>query len=196
MVLTKAIDKGELRYLIKTDAYRDWNAKFFFLTITNNNMRAIMDKTATIDFFYNKNEDWESTYNNQNFFEYNLQRMRYLVVDTTYLKNNLFQGCVDLATLEVKNSLQFERLKLYTLEQLLELGEINEWDWLGDDFEHMWQYLNFIQSHHKEFNYNTRIMGEDEYMDIFAYTIPEKFREGALREAYLEGQADAEKGLS
>jgi len=60
----------------------------------------------------------------------------------------------------------------------------------------MWQYLNFIQSHHKEFNYNTRIMGEDEYMDIFTYTIPEKFREGALREAYLEGQADAEKGLS
>jgi hypothetical protein len=159
-------------------------------------MRAIMDKTATIDFFYDKNEDWEATYNNQNFFEYNLQRMRYLVVDTTYLKNNLFQGCVDLATLEVKNSLQFERLKLYTLEQLLELGEINEWDWLGDDFEHMWQYLNFIQTHDKEFNYNTRIMGEDEYMDIFAYTIPEKFREGALREAYLEGQADAEKGLS
>jgi len=35
MVLTKAIDKGELRYLIKTDAYRDWNAKFFF----NNNNR-------------------------------------------------------------------------------------------------------------------------------------------------------------
>jgi hypothetical protein len=39
-------------------------------------------------------------------------------------------------------------------------------------------------------------MGEDEYMDIYGYTIPEKYREGALREAYLEGQADAEKGLS
>tara|TARA_S200000501_G_C20291000_1_gene511532 strand:+ start:111 stop:254 length:144 start_codon:yes stop_codon:yes gene_type:complete len=34
MVLTKANDEGELRYLIKTDAYRDWNAKFLFLTIT------------------------------------------------------------------------------------------------------------------------------------------------------------------
>ena len=34
MVLTKAIDKGELRYLIKTDAYRDWNAKFFLTIIT------------------------------------------------------------------------------------------------------------------------------------------------------------------
>ena len=195
MVLTKAIDKGELRYLIKTDAYRDWNAKFFFLTITNNNMRAIMDKTATIDFFYNKNEDWESTYNNQNFFEYNLQRMRYLVVDTTYLKNNPFEGCVDLATLEVKNSMQFERLKQYTHEDLQNLCEVNEWDWLGDDFEHMWQYLNFIQDHDKDFNYNTRIQGEDEYMQIHAYKIPEKYRQGALREAYLQGQIDAEQGL-
>ena len=34
MVLTEANDEGELRYLIKTDAYRDWNAKFLFLTIT------------------------------------------------------------------------------------------------------------------------------------------------------------------
>ena len=153
-----------------------------------------METKTKIDFFYDKNEDWESTYNNQNFFEYNLHRMRYLVVDTE-LKNNPFEGCVDLETLEVKNSMQFERLKQYTHEDLQNLCEVNEWDWLGYDFEHMWHYLNFIQDHDKNFNYNTRTMGEDEYMDIYGYTIPEKYREGALREAYLEGQADAEKGL-
>lgn len=149
---------------------------------------------TTIDFFVDPKEDWESTYNNQNFFEYNLHRFRYLVVDTQ-LDNNPFEGCVDLETLEVKNQLSFERLKQYTHEDLCKLGEVNEWDWIGDDFEHMWQYLNFIQDHDKDFNYNTRIQGEDEYMQIHAYKIPEKYREEPLREAYLEGQADAEQGL-
>ena len=149
---------------------------------------------TTIDFFVDPKEDWESTYNNQNFFEYNLHRFRYLVVDTQ-LDNNPFEGCVDLETLEVKNQLSFERLKQYTHEDLCKLGEVNEWDWIGDDFEHMWQYLNFIQDHDKDFNYNTRIQGEDEYMQIHAYRIPEKYREEPLREAYLEGQADAEQGL-
>ena len=149
---------------------------------------------TTIDFFVDPKEDWESTYNNQNFFEYNLHRFRYLVVDTE-LDNNPFEGCVDLETLEVKDQLSFERLKQYTHEDLLKLGEVNEWDWIGDDFEHMWQYLNFIQDHDKDFNYNTRIMGEDEWMKIHAYNIPEKYREGALREAYLQGQIDAEQGI-
>ena len=154
-----------------------------------------METRAQIDFFYDNNEDWESTYNNQNFFEYNLHRMRYLVVDTP-LKNNPFEGCVDLETLEVKDLKAFDLLYSLDHKDLLKLCEVNEWDWIGDDFEHMWQYLNFIQDHDKNFNYNTRIMGEDEYMDIYGYTIPEKYREGALREAYLEGQRDAEKGLS
>ena len=154
-----------------------------------------METRAKIDFFYDKNEDWESTYNNQNFFEYNLHRMRYLVVDTE-LTNNPFEGCVDLETLEVKNQLAWERLKQYTHEDLLKLGEVNEWDWIGDDFEHMWQYLGFIADHDKTFMYNTRIMGEDEYMDIYGYNIPEKYQQGELREAYLAGQSDAEKGLS
>jgi hypothetical protein len=149
---------------------------------------------TTIDFFVDPKEDWECSYNNQNFFEYNLHRFRYLVVDTQ-LDNNPFEGCVDLETLEVKNQLSFERLKQYTHEDLIKLGEVNEWDWLGDDFEHMWQYLNFIQDHDKDFNYNTRIQGEDEYMQIHAYKIPEKYRQGALREAYLQGQIDAEQGL-
>jgi hypothetical protein len=153
-----------------------------------------METRAQIDFFYDKNEDWESTYNNQNFFEYNLHRMRYLVVDTP-LRNNPFEGCVDLETLEVKNSMQFERLKQYTHEDLLKLCDVNSWDWIGDDFEHMWQYLNFIQDHDRDFNYNTRIQGEDEYMQIHAYRIPEKYREEPLREAYLAGQVDAEQGL-
>ena len=149
---------------------------------------------TTIDFFVDPKEDWESTYNNQNFFEYNLHRFRYLVVDTE-LDNNPFEGCVDLETLEVKNEMQFERLKQYTHDDLIKLGEANEWDWIGDDFEHMWQYLGFIADHDKTFMYNTRIMGEDEWMLIHAYKIPEKYQQGELREAYLAGQSDAEQGV-
>lgn len=152
-----------------------------------------MTKT-TIDFFYDKNEDWESTYNNQNFFEYNLHRMRYLVVDTE-LKNNPFEGCVDLETLEIKDQLAFDSLSVTPFESLIAISNNNEWDWIGDDFEHMWQYLGFIADHDKTFMYNTRIMGEDEYMNIHAYNIPKKYQQGELREAYLAGQSDAEMGL-
>jgi len=150
---------------------------------------------AKIDFFYDKNEDWESTYNNQNFFEYNLHRMRYLVVDTE-LKNNPWYGCVDLETLEIKDQLAFDSLSVTPFESLIAISNNNEWDWIGDDFEHMWQYLAFISDHDKTFMYNTRIMGEDEYMHIYGYNIPEKYQQGELREAYLAGQSDAEKGLS
>ena len=113
---------------------------------------------AEINFFYDKNEDWESTYNNQNFFEYNLHRMRYLVVDNDWLKNNPFGRCVDLGTLEITNQLAFDRLKQYTLKDLLELCDVNSWDWIGDDFEHMWQYLEFICDHDKTFMYNLSLI--------------------------------------
>ena len=154
-----------------------------------------METRAKIDFFYDKNEDWESTYNNQNFFKYNLHRMRYLVVDTE-LKNNPFEGCVDLETLEIKDQLAFDSLSVTPFESLIAISNNNEWRWIGDDFEHMWQYLNFITDHDKTFMYNTRIMGEDEYMHIYGYNIPEQYQKGDLREAYLAGQSDAEKGLS
>ena len=147
---------------------------------------------AEINFFYDKNEDWESTYNNQNFFEYNLHRMRYLVVDTE-LTNNPFEGCVDLETLEVKNQLSFDRLKQYTLKDLLDLCEANEWDWIGDDFEHMCEYFNFVCGHLGTHTYTTQVMNDYEYLDVEMIKIPEQYLSNPLaKRAYLEGVQDAE----
>ena len=155
-----------------------------------------MKTRAKIDFFYDKNEDWESTYNNQNFFEYNIERLRWCLVDADFLDGNPFAECVDLNTLKVRDIKAFDLLYSLDHKELMEMVEDKEWDWKGDDFEHMWQYLGFIADHDKTFMYNTRIMGEDEYMDIYGYNIPKKYQQGELREAYLAGQSDAEKGLS
>ena len=155
-----------------------------------------MTNKVTLDFFFDREDDWGANYNNQDFFQYNIERLRWCLVEADHLEGNPFTGCIDLNTLEVKDLKAFDLLYSLDHKELMKMVEDKDWDWIGDDFEHMWQYLNFITDHDKTFMYNTRIMGEDEWMHIYGYNIPEKYQQGELREAYLAGQSDAEKGLS
>ena len=147
-------------------------------------------KKVPLSFFYDKEDDWGHNYNNQDFFQYNVERLRYLLVTSEpqgdYMKGNPFYNCVDMDTLKVK-TVEFYKLALSTWEDLKKMVDENEWDWLGDDFIHMEQYLSWICKHDKDFVYNVCPKNDDEYLEINTWTLPEEYKEPKLREAYLAG---------
>jgi hypothetical protein len=111
------------------------------------------------------------------------------LVDADFLKDNPFAGCVDLDTLEIKNQEAFD-LMMAEETDLVQMVEDKDWDWLGDDFEHMESYLSFIMQHDLTFCYDTRPAGkyESEYLEIRTWKIPEKYNKTPeLREAYVAG---------
>ena len=154
-------------------------------------------KKAPLSFFYNKKDDWGHNYNNQDFFQYNVERLRYLLVTSEpqgdYMKGNPFYNCVDMKTLEVKDKVAFYKLALSTWEDLKKMVDENEWHWLGDDFIHMEQYLSWICKHDKDFVYNVCPKNDDEYLEINTWTLPKKYSESKLRAAYLAGCSAVER---
>ena len=147
-------------------------------------------KKAPLSFFYDKKDDWGHNYNNQDFFQYNVERLRYLLVTLEpqgdFMKGNPFYNCVDMDTLEVK-TVEFYKLALSTWEDLKKMVDENEWDWIGDDFIHMEEYLSWICEHDNNFVYDASPSSADEYLHINAWRLPKKYREPKLREAYLSG---------
>ena len=149
-----------------------------------------MDKTVDLRFFHDPKDDWENTYNNQGFFKHNVERLRWLLVDTSWLEGNPFAGCVDLKTLTVKDPVAFYRLAMSSHVELLDLVEQNDWDWTGDDFDHMEGYLEWIQEHDDTFCYSSQVINEDEYLHIGSWRIPAEYSRDDLKKAYIQGVRD------
>jgi hypothetical protein len=133
------------------------------------------------------------SYNNQDFYESNVKRLRYKLNELDWVKNNEFANCFDPKTLEIKNVDAWLKLSKSSHEELLKLVNDNNWDWLGDDFMDMEDYLSFIETHKPEvaFSYQTGGWKDDsEYMEIWAHDTTQ-FKTEAERQAYRQGLQDA-----
>jgi|TARA_Y100000310_G_scaffold293610_1_gene323297 hypothetical protein len=148
-------------------------------------------KKVPLSFFYNKKDDWEYNYNNQDFFQYNVERLRYLLVTAEpqgdYMKGNPFYNCVDMKTLKVKDKVVFYKLALSTFDDLLKMVEEKKWEWIGEDFIHMEEYLSWICEQDNNFVYSVFPSEEDEYLKINNWALPKEYKEPKLRTAYLDG---------
>jgi len=139
---------------------------------------------TTLDFFFDKEDTWDCNYNNQDFFECRQERLRWCLVSADFLGDNPYYGCVDLDTLEIKNQTLFDELALVDQQTVYE----NEWDWMGDDFDHMEAYLSFIMKHDPSFYYWVSYENNDEYLRIVTWEIPKKYQtDPMLRQAYIDG---------
>jgi len=147
-----------------------------------------------LDFFFNREDNWGANYNNQDFFQYNIERLRWCLVDADHLEGNPFAKCVDLNTLEIKDQARFQSLQERSHDELMKMVDDKGWDWLGDDFEHMEAYLSFIMQHDKSFCYTVKGEGyksDSDYLHIQTWSIPEKFlKSDALRDAYIAGSGN------
>jgi len=74
-----------------------------------------------------------------------------------------------------------------SLNDMNKIIDKNEWDWLGEDFEDMEGYLNFIMIHNPTLAFSTKISPEDEYMDIFLHDFSDRFKTDAEKQAFISG---------
>ena len=128
----------------------------------------------------------DAGYNNQDFYLSSENRLRYILAtqDLPYLHNgyekeelaegqekNKFFDCINFEEegkdFVVKNPELLQQLMDMDCGSLHDYVEDNDYDWLGCDFEHIEEYLNFVSDMQDEWEF---IAGgthnNDEYMDI------------------------------
>jgi len=122
---------------------------------------------AEISFFYNDEDDFDNkwNYNNQDFFLKNIWRTRWVLND---FEDSKYYDCVDKQTLEIKDLDRWKELLQSSEQDLQDYVYENEIEWLGDDFDHMQNYLSFIQDHIPKFEWSSTEEGykHPEYLNI------------------------------
>ena len=124
-------------------------------------------------------------YNNQGFYMQSEQRMRYVLVTmehypeekTLFTEENKFYDCISFAyndfpeltgvTWTVNNPELLQELIDMDFDALYQYVETNGYDWLGDDFDHMREYLAFASDMNNQFYFEEGdICNDSEYMEI------------------------------
>ena len=127
----------------------------------------------------------EEGYNNQGFYMGSAQRIRYVLVtmelfpseSTLFTEENKFYNCISFGykqfpylkdvTWTVNNPELLQELIDMDEDALYEYVESNGYDWLGDDFEHINEYLIFTSEMNDEWYFEEGdICNDDEYMEI------------------------------
>ena len=112
-------------------------------------------------------------YNNEDFYLGSTQRMRYLLVTRELgeepekqleldLEDNRFCECISFGqdgtkTFTVHNEELLQELMAMSHQQLEDYITDNEFTWLGDDYEHIHEYLTFVSGWQEQFQF----WGED-----------------------------------
>ncbi|MAL46784.1 hypothetical protein [Hyphomonas sp.] len=127
-------------------------------------------------------------YNNQDFYEMSDETLRYVLAtcELPYLYNgkklkegqekNKFYNCIEFYTFTENTTVEkFKVNDPKLLHELMDMDydslrnyvEDNEFEWLGADFEHIEEYLNFVSYMQDEWDFVAGgIQNNDEYMDI------------------------------
>ena len=124
-------------------------------------------------------------YNNQGFYMASAQRMRYVLVTmelgpyerTLLTEDNKFYDCISFGytdypeltgvTWTVNNPELLQELIDMDFDALEQYINTNGYDWLGDDFDHMRQYMAFASDMNDEFYFEEGdICNDSEYMEI------------------------------
>ena len=131
----------------------------------------------------------EEAYNNQDWYEEDVQRMRYILAtlnmspgdpysDNKQLKlgqeDNRFFDCIDFdyeGGYEIKDEKRLLELMNMSGEAVADYIYTNEFEWIGDDYDHIMQYLFKIMNNWQDvLEYDT----EDEDEDSMTITTREK----------------------
>jgi len=128
-------------------------------------------------------------YNNQDWYQEDAQRMRYILAtmdmspgdsyadfegEERQLKlgqeDNRFYGCIQFGSeggYEIKDEAKLLELITMSDEDVTEYIEVNEYDWIGDDYDHANEYLFDIMNHWQDvLEYDTEDYDDPECMTI------------------------------
>ena len=138
----------------------------------------------------------EEGYNNQDFYEMSDQTLRYVLAtcELPYTYNgrklkegqekNRFYNCIEFHTFSENSTVEkFKVNNPKLLQELMDMDydslyssvEDNEFEWLGADFEHIEEYLDFVSYMQDEVEFIAGgIQDNDEYMDIIRTTVDKR----------------------
>ena len=138
----------------------------------------------------------EEGYNNQDFYEMSDETLRYVLAtcELPYLYNgrklkegqekNKFYECIEFYTFtenttvekfKVNNPKLLQELMDMDYDSLYSYVEDNEFEWLGADFEHIEEYLDFVSYMQDEVEFIAGgIQNNDEYMDIIRTSVDKR----------------------
>ena len=133
-----------------------------------------IQSSAILEKFFVDSDLPDEGYNNEDFYKGSANRMRYLLVTMDLgtgnpeLEDNRFYGCIEFQHngFSVKNDVLLKELIAMTEQELEEYIEQNEFEWLGDDYDHIHQYLNFVSAWQDEWQFWGEDMDNDECMTI------------------------------
>ena len=130
----------------------------------------------------------EEGYNNQGFYMSSEQRIRYVLVTmehypeerTLFTEENKFYDCISFGykkfpylkdvTWTVNNPELLQELIDMDYDALEEYVTKNGYEWLGDDFDHMNEYLSFASEMNDQFYWEQGdICNDSEYMEIHKF---------------------------
>ena len=132
-----------------------------------------------------KNID-DAVYNNQDWYQQDAQRMRYILATLelspgdNYSENpkqyelgqedNRFYGCIefrDNGLYKIKDEKRLLELINMSDEDVTDYIETNEYEWLGDDYDHASEYLFQIMNHWQDvIEYDTEDYDNPDYMTV------------------------------
>ena len=136
----------------------------------------------------------EEGYNNQDFYQMSDETLRYVLAtcelpyDDRKLKEgqekNKFYNCIEFYTFtenttvekfKVNNPKLLQELMDMDYDSLYSYVEDNEFEWLGADFEHIEEYLDFVSYMQDEWDFVAGgIQNNDEYMDIIKQPVDKR----------------------
>jgi len=127
----------------------------------------------------------EYVYNNQDWYEEDAERMRYILAtinmspgdpysDNDQLElgqeDNRFYGCIEFGSegsYEIKDEAKLLELINMSGEDVAEYINVNEYEWIGDDYDHAMEYLFEIMNNWQdELEYDTEDYDDPDSMTI------------------------------
>ena len=125
-------------------------------------------------------KDEDHGYNNDGFYRGSAQRLRYLLATTDLYDGkdearNKFYECVTFGfgdrlhqsdKFTIKNHELLKELMIMSYNDLEEYIDQNRFDWLGDDYEHIDQYLDFLNNYQDKWKFSSDNWDDPDSMDI------------------------------
>ena len=130
----------------------------------------------------------EYAYNNQDWYQQDAQRIRYILatlelspVDAYYKdgkevqlelgqEDNRYYKCIEFGDdgeYQINDEHKLSLLMRMSEEELRDYIETNEYDWIGDDYDHISEYLFKIMNHWQDvIEYDTEDYDNPDYMTI------------------------------
>ena len=142
-------------------------------------------------FVSDVNNIGEYVYNNQDWYQEDSQRIRYILAtlelspgdsyaEKKQLKlgqeDNRFYGCIefgDKGSYTIKDEALLSELIVMTDYQLADYIAENEYDWIGDDYDHAMEYLYGIMNHWQD----VIEYGTEDYDNCDCMTVTTRSRE-------------------